>query len=611
MRRDSETRDAPVEGWVAWARGRAPREAQPRLRLLVHSDLSRVGGLSVPGVVPSGTASWLTIGRHGPPFAGAGATQARPLDDPHVSREQLRVRWLPDAGQFEIEPAGKRSISRVDLSTGGSAEASPITGPTRLDPGAGIAIGDRVLLGLVMGGVHTPFEDRLGLVGEHDALWALRDEIRSVAQFGRSALVIGPTGAGKELVARALHAQSPRAAGPFVAVNCASLPDSLVESMLFGHRRGAFTGATGEEKGLFRAADGGTLFLDELGELPLSLQPKLLRVLQDGVVVPVGAHEGHRVDVRVVAATHRDLDAYVRAGKLREDLFHRLSAHVLRVPSLAERRFDVPEIFVHVLGSLRGDHPTLGWLWAPTDDWRPALPIGFLADLIRRPWRGNVRELQNLAERTARLNLHPGAFETPFEDGGLPRYKSLGDDSAPSTGPIASGPTPAPVSTPMPTPLSTPGSTRDLAPEGVASGSPQEEALLRAAGETLGIARKTLLKLLTRSAVVDLATEADRLGLGEPERARRLRASAAEALLSLLEARDFNQSSVAAALGASRTTLIKLMDDLGLPRAADLDAATIQRARADAGGDLDAAARILRVSPSALKKRVTLLNLKG
>ncbi len=261
--------------------------------------------------------------------------------------------------------------------------------------------------------MHPSDADRIGLVGEHEILWALRDEIRSVAQFGRSALVTGPTGAGKELVARALHAESARARGPFVPVNCAALPETLVEAVLFGHKKGAFTGADTEEKGLFRAADGGTLFLDELGELPLAVQPKLLRVLQDGVVVPVGAHEGRRVDVRAVAATHRDLEAQVKAGGLREDLYHRMSAHVLHVPSLAERRFDVPELFVFLLGRLRQEHPTLGWLWESGRAWRPALPIGFMADLVRRPWSGNVRELQNLVERTARLNLHPGTFRAP------------------------------------------------------------------------------------------------------------------------------------------------------------------------------------------------------
>ncbi len=574
---NSETKDASnLDGWAAWARGRSRDERVPRLRLLHHSDLTRIGALSPPGAV---AARWLTVGRHAPPLGGRGGATL-PLDDPKVSREQLRVRWLPEAQRFEVEPVAgaRRAIGLVDLDGGGldGPVATPITRPILLAPGACVSIGDRALLGLELARVQPPDADRLGLVGESEVTWALREEIRSIAQFGRSALVIGPTGAGKELVARALHRSGRRAAGPFVPVNCAALPETLVEAVLFGHKKGAFTGADTEEKGLFRAADGGTLFLDELGELPLTVQPKLLRVLQDGVVVPVGSHEGRRVDVRVVAATHRDLEAQVKDGRLREDLYHRMAAHVVRVPSLAERRFDVPELFVHMLGALRADHATLEWLWESGRAFHPALPIGFLAELMRRPWSGNVRELGNLVERTARLNLEPGTFHAP---------------DAPSA--------------PAPSSADAPPASADRSHDGAPSVPPVPESVLRAASDGLGLAHKTVLKLLAPSALAAVAS------LGPEEREPRLRALAVEALVALLEPQDYNQSAVAAALGTSRTTLIKLMDDLGLPRATDLEAETIARARAQAGGDLQAAARILRVSASALKKRVTLLNLKG
>jgi transcriptional regulator with GAF, ATPase, and Fis domain len=573
---------AQVDGWAASSRGRAGDERLPRLRLLYHGDLSRLGWLTAPDAVPRG-GGFLTVGRNDPPFAGPGAAPPRPLDDPQVSREQLRVRWLGAIGRFEVEPtrSARRPVGRVELREG-SLEApttSPLLGPTLLAPGACIAIGDRVLLGLELGRAPPRDADRMGLVGESEALWALRDEVRSVARFGRPSLVIGPTGAGKELVARALHLAGPRAPNPFVPVNCAALPETLVESVLFGHKKGAFTGADAEEKGLFRAADGGTLFLDELGELPLSVQPKLLRVLQDGVVVPVGAHEGRRVDVRLVAATHRDLDARVRAGTLREDLYHRMAAHVLRVPSLAERRFDIPELFAHMLGRLRAEHVALEWMWEAGRAWRPVLPIGFLADLLRRPYPGNVRELENLVERTARLNLHPGVFRAP---------------DAPSAAAMRLAEAPIPA-----------GESSDRL-----SDPPVAEALLRASGEALGIAHKTVLKLLPPEVLAALEAQTAREGLGDEARAQLLRARAGEALFALFEAHAFNQSGVASALGTSRTTVIKLMEDLGMPRAADLDAAAIGRARAEAGGDLDAAARLLRVSPSALKKRLTLLNLK-
>jgi DNA-binding NtrC family response regulator len=589
MRSKTETQDTSHrDGWAAWGRGRSGDERLPRIRLLYHSDLGRLGSVSVPGAVPP-AGRWLVLGRNEPCFAGAGASaSAQPIGDPQVSREQLRVRWLPDVGRFEVEPvaAARRPLGRVDLGPGSTdAPASTITGPTLLEPGACLAVGDRILFGLELGRTRSPEADRLGLVGESEALWTLRDEIRSVAQFGRTALVNGPTGAGKELVARALHRESPRAGGPFVPVNCAALPETLVESVLFGHKRGAFTGADTEEKGLFRSADGGTLFLDELGELPLAVQPKLLRVLQDGVVVPVGAHQGQHVDVRVVAATHRDLEAQVRAGGLREDLYHRMAAHILRVPSLAERRFDIPELFAHILGRLRAEHEALAWLWERGREWKPAVPIGFIAKLLRRDFPGNVRELQNQVERTARLNLLPQSFRAP--DAVL----------------VTTGPVEVVIPASSPSPSQPPGPPSDAEPA-------VPDSLLRAAGESLGLAQKTVLKLLAPGALAELGRQAEREGLGDEERARRLRAAAAEALLVLLEARDFNQSGVAGALGTSRTTLIKLMDDLGLPRAADLGAEEIARAREKAGGDLDAAARLLRVSAGALKKRLTLLNVK-
>jgi two-component system nitrogen regulation response regulator GlnG len=222
----------------------------------------------------------------------------------------------------------------------------------------------------------------------------------------------------------------------------------------------------------------------------------------------------------------------------------------------------VPQLFVHVLGRLRAQHPSLEWLWESGAAWQPAVPIGFVAELMARPWTGNVRELENVAERTARLNLAPGPFRAPD--------------------PPVSG-APAPIAPTAP------------------------DALVREACEALGLARKTVVKLLPADALVALGERA-----GDAE-ARRdgLRAGAGEALLRLLEARDFNQSVVAAELGTSRTTLIKLMDDLGLPRATDLSAEDIARARAEAGGDLDAAARLLRVSAVALRKRLTILNLKS
>jgi anaerobic nitric oxide reductase transcription regulator len=202
-------------------------------------------------------------------------------------------------------------------------------------------------------------------------------------------LVHGETGVGKELAARAIHAQSKRSAAPFIQVNCAALPDGVIESELFGHVRGAFTGATSHRAGKFEIADGGTLFLDEIGELPLGVQPKLLRALQEGEVQRVGADRPLAVDVRIIAATNRDLEREVREGRFRADLYHRLAVFPLRVPPLRERRHDVPILAGFFLDRLR---LKLGLA-------RVVLDPGASALLRDGEWPGNVRELDHVLAR--------------------------------------------------------------------------------------------------------------------------------------------------------------------------------------------------------------------
>ncbi len=227
------------------------------------------------------------------------------------------------------------------------------------------------------------------IIGSSEAMLAVRERIEQVAPTPATVLIQGPSGTGKELVARALHALSPRADKPFVAVHCAALAPSLLESELFGHVKGAFTGATEDRKGRFEIADGGTLFLDEISEIDLATQVKLLRVLETRTVEPVGSATPVPVDIRLVAATNRDLRAWVEAGKFREDLYFRLNVVDINLPPLRERQGDLPllcDAFV------REFNPQLG---------RGILGVApdAMAALAAYPWPGNVRELRNAIER--------------------------------------------------------------------------------------------------------------------------------------------------------------------------------------------------------------------
>ncbi len=228
------------------------------------------------------------------------------------------------------------------------------------------------------------------LVGSSPAMRALADLITRVAPSPAPVLIRGESGTGKELVARALHAAGPRRDRPFVAVNCTALPETLLESELFGHVRGAFTGATTARAGLFVEAAGGTLFLDEIGDMPPALQAKLLRVVQLGEVRPVGSDDGQSVDVRLVSATHRDLEERMRSGAFREDLYYRLDVVPVVVPPLRERSEDIPALAAHFFAQSCARNPH-----SPARRLAPEL----VAALARESWPGNVRELENHIER--------------------------------------------------------------------------------------------------------------------------------------------------------------------------------------------------------------------
>jgi Nif-specific regulatory protein len=278
-----------------------------------------------------------------------------------------------------------------------------------------------------------------GILGDSPALQACLAQARRLAHGDPTVLLLGESGTGKELFARAIHQSGPRAARPFVKVNCAAVPESLFESEFFGHERGAFTGAVSAQPGRFEQADGGTLFLDEVGELPLAMQSKLLRVLQDRVVVRVGSRRELPLDVRVVAATNVDLAAAVARGRFRLDLYYRLSVLPLRLPPLRERAQDVPMLVRHY-----AHEACLAWRRDPVQFSEPAMRL-----LQAHPWPGNVRQLQSVAMRLV-LMTHGALIDAASVAAQLRAEPDVGVDPAPEAESrvvptVASMPAPAPA----------------------------------------------------------------------------------------------------------------------------------------------------------------------
>jgi DNA-binding NtrC family response regulator len=312
------------------------------------------------------------------------------LEDATVSRFHCEIRV--EEGRAVIRDLDSRNGTRVD---------GVLVWRAQLEDRAVLTVG-RTRIRFELGGedVKVPLSprQRFGLlVGRSLAMRAVFAQLERASQSDLTVLLQGETGCGKDAAAESLHREGRRAGGPFVVVDCGAISSSLVESELFGHVRGAFTGADRDRPGAFELADGGTIFLDEVGELELDLQPKLLRVLEQRSVQRVGGSALVPVDVRVIAATNRNLRGEVNAGRFRSDLFYRLAVFEVRLPPLRERKEDLPAMVSHFLASLGGaDHPLAGEL----------LGVKFQSSLIRHPWPGNVRELRNYLERCLALEEH-------------------------------------------------------------------------------------------------------------------------------------------------------------------------------------------------------------
>jgi two-component system response regulator GlrR len=245
--------------------------------------------------------------------------------------------------------------------------------------------------------VGVPEAWRAAIVTRSQRMEEVLRQAKLVAGSDASVLVYGESGSGKELLAQAIHLASVRSKGPFMAVNCAAIPEHLLESELFGHAKGAFSGAIYAHRGLFQAAQGGTLFLDEIGDMPLALQAKLLRALQDRSVRPVGSTEMVPIDVRIISATHRDLSESIRGGAFRPDLYYRLNVVSLALPPLSERREDIPLLCAHFVEQLAGRYSKPARTFAPD-----AMEL-----LVNASWPGNVRQLLNVVEQTVALSTSP------------------------------------------------------------------------------------------------------------------------------------------------------------------------------------------------------------
>nr|AYM53440.1 sigma-54 dependent transcriptional regulator Fis type [Melittangium lichenicola] len=368
----------------------APVRPVPALTLISHPSPQRAGERLLLGALAQGGS--VAVSRVGPDFCLPGARLGMPLADTFVSRKPL---WFEAAGGGRVRlraEEGGTSVWVDDAPLVGAREFSP----EMLSLGVPIVLAERVVLLLhqVSSGDEAG-TDALGMVGHGPAMRRVREDISRLADLPVPVLIRGETGSGKELVARAIHDHGPRRARPFVSVNLGALPRELAAAELFGAKRGAYTGATQDREGFFRAAHGGTLFLDEVGEAPPEVQAMLLRTLETSEVYPVGGHAPVTVDVRLLTATDADLEARIAQGSFKAPLLHRLAGYEIQVPPLRERREDIGVLVHHFA---RKELEALGELHR-LDGAGPWLPSALALRLVRFSWPGNVRQLRNLTRQ--------------------------------------------------------------------------------------------------------------------------------------------------------------------------------------------------------------------
>jgi two-component system, NtrC family, nitrogen regulation response regulator GlnG len=388
------------------------------LTLLLHPDVSRVGEVAILFSTIAGGRAQLS--RLDPAFCktpddrrsddrrsdDGRSDDGRPLGHPLLSRQPIVIR-TDAAGDIVLEPSVSPSRCNVD---GVVLDAPQCLPRGRLRRGVVLELADSAVLLLHLVSNEPEPAGDLGLVGNSLGVRHLRRQVLQVADSRTSVLIRGESGSGKELAARAIHAHSLRRAQPFIAVNAAAIPAALAAAALFGHAKGAFTGANQASKGYFGQAHGGTLFLDEVGELPRELQALLLRATREGEIQPVGEDQPRRVDVRVLAATDADLESRVERGDFSMPLLRRLEAYTLELPPLRARRDDIARLLIHFLRLELAEFGELEKLDEPRPGHKPWLRSNLVRALLDHPWPGNVAELQSVARHIAITNRGQSRF---------------------------------------------------------------------------------------------------------------------------------------------------------------------------------------------------------
>jgi two-component system nitrogen regulation response regulator GlnG len=469
----------------------------PVLTVVAHPQLQRVGDrLLLESLATAGRP--VALARNAPDFSRPGGLLSLPLGDPFISRTPV---------QFEAAPEGGVRLFVPEDSTQVRVATEPLVGRrefSREEVAAGVplVLAERVVLLLHLASTawDAPSTEDLGIVGQGEGIRLVRENITRVADLNVPVLIRGETGTGKELVARAIHDHGPRRAGPFVSVNLGALVKDLVSAELFGAEKGAYTGATKDREGFFRAAQGGTLFLDEVGEAPPEAQTALLRVLEMGEIYPVGGHTPVPVDVRLVSATDADLEARIEAREFKAPLLHRLAGYEVHVPPLRARREDIIPLFLHFARQELEATGEAGRLSSSEPRAEPWLPAALAVRLVRYAWPGNVRQLRNVARQ---LVIGSRGLTRLRADA---RLEQLLDAEA----------LPVPGRTPAPGEAPAPVSAEPKAPRRKPSEVGEQELLealrasswdLKATADWLGIPRPSVYVLIDKSPLIRTARD--------------------------------------------------------------------------------------------------------